>query len=216
MSITTSAASTEQLMALLEPVTVAIDHGALRVLISDRGERVGYELWFRPSPGQAGGPGWLEFCRDPHGRLVRKSVRAGEVMALVRDAGREREVAEMTLQLAEWFRVAGCAEARRLVRRLEDEVAEGMALERIALRALQARLVERLVEGETLSEICRRGGFLDRRRRPDTTWFERRRAGLAWTLCNKTGKWRIARTATPEVLGRMARAICVAPHEVGA
>ena len=49
---TATAASAEQLVALLEPVTVAVDREALRVLIEDRGEQVGYELWFRPGRGR--------------------------------------------------------------------------------------------------------------------------------------------------------------------
>src|SRR4051794_37883331 len=40
------------------PVQVAVDPEARRVLICERGERYGYELWFRPATGRGGGPGW--------------------------------------------------------------------------------------------------------------------------------------------------------------
>jgi hypothetical protein len=46
---------------------VAVDHEAMRILIRDRGEPLGYELWFRPGSGQAGGVGWLEFAWEPAG-----------------------------------------------------------------------------------------------------------------------------------------------------
>jgi hypothetical protein len=205
----------EDLASLLEPVAVAVDLDAQRVLITERGEAVGYELWFRLGIGRAGGPGWLEFARDPHGSVVTRAVSASEVMALVRDADRDDDVAWLTLSLARWFADARLPQAERIARRLRAEVRAGGEGELVALRSLQARILERLVEGESIGAMCRRGGFLDRRRKPDTTWFGRR-SGLMWQYCYRTHKWRLDRTAPPQRVQQLAHAVGVDPHEVGA
>jgi hypothetical protein len=204
----------ERLLALIEPPRVAIDGRNLRVLIEDRGEPLGYELWFRPGTGQAGGPGWLEFAREPGGPVATRAVSACEVMALAADSGRGTDVADLTLWLAELFADTDTAGGRAVADRLRAEVAAACRGERVSLRPLQARILEAMVRGETLSAMCRRGGFTDRRGQPDTTWFERR-AGLLPVRCNKTGKWRRARTASPELVARLARAVDLAPAELG-
>jgi hypothetical protein len=99
-------------------------------------------------------------------------------------------------------------------RRLLDEVRSGFELERVSLRALQARMLERIEAGETLVTMCERAGFVDRDGRIDTTWL-RRRAGLLPDRCSRSGKVRRARTASYEVFLRLVRAVDGTPEEFG-
>ncbi len=150
---------------------------------------------------------------SPEGDRAR-AVSACEVMALASEVDLAEAVADMTLRLARLFEATDTAGGAAIAWRLRAEVRAGRAGERVALRRIQARILQALADGETLASLCRRGGFVDRRGRPDTSWLERR-AGLLPQRCNKTGKWRRARTASPELVARLARGVGLAPAEVG-
>ena len=197
-----------------EPLQVLIDQDAGRVLVSDRGEVVGYELRMRERFGRAWGLGWVELLLADDGSVVETGVSAAEVMAMARDAGREFEVAELTRRRALRLPESDGRSAARMRRRLLLEVRAGLEFERVSLRALQARLLERIEDGETLVTMCRRAGFVDRDGRVDTTWLQRR-AGLIPERCSRTGKVRRARTASYEVFLRLVRAVDGTPQEFG-
>jgi hypothetical protein len=200
---------------LERPFSVGVDTSELRVLVRDAGETLGYELRFRTGRGKDGGVGWSELSFDPSdGHVLETSVRTAEVMALAREAGLEERPARMTEWVAGWFERADCAPARRLADRLRSEVAAGRRGERIAVRRVQAAILERLVEGEELVVMAERGGFVYRDGRPDTSWLTRR-AGLVPTVCSKTGKRRRARTASYEVFCQLVAAVDRSPHEFG-
>ena len=201
--------------ALDEPFELQVDPAELRVLVCDAGETFGYEMRFREKRGKDGGVGWSELSFDPRdGRVVETSVRTAEVMALAREAGLAEQPARMTEWVAGWFEQARCAQARRLAARLRAEVAAGRRGERIAVRRVRAAVLERLVRGEELVVMAERGGFVYRDGRPDTSWLARR-AGLAPALCSKTGKLRLARTASYDVFCQLVAAVDQSPHEFG-
>jgi hypothetical protein len=203
------------LLPLDQPFEVQVDPCELRVLVRDAGETVGYELRFRSGRGKDGGVGWSELSFDPRdGQVVQTSVRTGEVMALAREAGLEEQPARMTEWVAGWFERADCHQARRLAQRLRAEAAAGRRGERIAVRRVQAAIVERLARGEELVVMAERGGFVYRDGRPDTSWLTRR-AALVPTLCSKTGKLRRARTASYQVFCQLVAAVDRSPHEFG-
>src|SRR5215218_3652452 len=79
-----------------EALQVFVDPDAGRVLVSDRGELVGYELRMRERFGRAWGLGWVELLLAEENGVVETGVSAAEVMAVARDAGRELEVAELS------------------------------------------------------------------------------------------------------------------------
>jgi hypothetical protein len=196
----------------LPELDVSIDRGAGRVLVRDRGETFGYEFGERRGRGRAGGLGWSELTRSDHGAVIVSAVTTAEVMAICRDAGMEEEVAQITLAAGEREAARGGRQGARTDERLRDEVERGRAMERVSLRAIQARIVSMLVDGETLVNLAARGGFVDRDGRLDTTWLERR-AGLMSDRCSRTGKVRIARTASYPVFVRLVRATGASPHE---
>lgn len=143
------------------------------------------------------------------------SVTAAEVMEVVRDADCHEHAAALTGALALWFEQAAEEEAaRRIAARLRAEVAAGDARERLSVRPLQALILERLVAGETLVDMCERGGFMLAGGRADTSWIQRR-AGLAPTRCSRTGKVRVAKTASYQVFCQIVRALDAEPHEFG-
>jgi hypothetical protein len=197
------------------PFEVQVDPAELRVLVQDAGDTFGYELRFRTGRGKDGGVGWSELAFDPcDGHVLETSVRTAEVMALAREAGLSEHPARMTEWVAGWFEQAPCAPALRLARRLRAEVAAGRRRDRIAVRRVQAVILQRLVEGEELVVMAERGGFVYRDGRPDTSWLTRR-AGLAPTVCSKTGKRRRARTASYDVFCQLVAAVDRSPHEFG-
>jgi hypothetical protein len=191
-----------------------VDAAAGRVLVRDAGEVFGYELRFREKRGKDGGVGWSEFSFDCECALVEISVRTAEVMAVAREAGVAEQVADLTESVASWFEQADDFFARRLARRLRAEVEAGRARERIALRRVRAAILGRLVRGEPLVVMCERGGFTYRDGRPDTSWLLRR-AGLRAERCSKTGKVRMARTASYDVFCQLVAAVDRSPHEFG-
>lgn len=199
----------------LAPLTVRVDAQAARIEVRDRDQRFAYQLGHRGrSCGRWGGPGWLEVTPDPEGGPTMFAVTAAKVMAVVRDAGRHEHPAALTEALALYLERTDGHGAERIVRRLREEIAAGDARERISVRALQARIVECLVAGETLVDLCERGGFLLPSGRADTSWIQRR-AGLVPTRCSRSGKLRVARTASYEVFCRIVRALDAEPHEFG-
>jgi hypothetical protein len=204
----------ERLALAWAPVTVELEREAGRVTLRDREQTVVYELSFRAGTGRAGGPGWLERELAPTGERASFAVTAAEVMALLRDTGREAEAAAMTCALAAFFEREPDPACQRIAGRLRAEVAAGERRERVALNAIQGRIVGRLVAGESLSELCERGGFLQAGGNPDTSWLQRR-AGLLPERCSKTGKRRLARTATYPVFCQLVRAVGADPHEFG-
>lgn len=197
------------------PLAVVVDEGAGRIEVSDRDQRFAFELHFRDGRGRFGGPGWLELSHGPDGVMTVFAVSAAEVMAVARDAGLEADAAALTCALALWFERAGDPSCDRLAGRLRAEVAAGHARERISVRGLQVMMIERLVAGETLLDMCERGGFMLATGAHDTSWLQRR-AGLAPVRCSRTGKVRVARTASYPVFCQLLRAIDVEPHEFGA
>ena len=197
-----------------EPVELLVDQGAGRVLLRDRGELVGYELQMRERFGRAFGLGWVELLLAADSSVVETGVSAAEVIAVARDSRRELEVAEVSSWAAEQFVASGDPLAARMGRRLLREVRDGLELERVSLRALQVRVLERIAAGEPLAVMCERGGFIDRDGRVDTTWLQRR-AGLLPDRCSRTGKVRRARTASYEVFLRLVRAVDGTPEEFG-
>jgi hypothetical protein len=195
--------------------SVQVDPAELRVLVTDAGETFGYELRFRSGRGKDGGVGWSELAFDPRdGRVVETAVRTAEVMALAREADLAEHPARMTEWVAGWFEQADCVQARRLAARLRAEVRAGRDQERIAVRRVRAALLERLVKGEPVKVLAARGGFTYRDGRPDTSWLMRR-AGLMAMVCSKTGKPRVARTASYEVFCQLVAAADRSPHEFG-
>ena len=198
-----------------EPPEIKVDFESGSVEVRDVGEVIRYQLRMGAGRGRAARCGWTEEVRDVEGRLVQTGVTTAEVMAVLRDVGREQDAVRMTLATAAFFEeAADCPEAQRIARRLRAEVRDGHNLRRISLRPLQALILERLVAGETLSEMCARGGFVGRRGKLDTSWFQRR-AGLLPDRCSKTGKLRYARTANYSVFCRLVRAAGAEPHELG-
>jgi hypothetical protein len=197
-----------------ETLQVLVDQGAGRVLVRDRGETVGYELRMRERFGRAWGLGWVELLLGDDGSVVETGVSAAEVMAVAADADREREVADLSRWAARELIESGDPVADRMGRRLLEEMRAGFELKRVSLRALQARMLERIEAGETLVTMCERAGFVDRDGRIDTTWLQRR-AGLLPDRCSRSGKVRRARTASYEVFLRLMRAVDGTPEESG-
>ncbi len=193
-----------------EAPEISIDPQAGRIVVVDRGETFGYELGWRRGRGRAGGFGWSELTRGEHDVVFITAVTASEVMAVCRDGHRHEDVAAITLAGAETL--GACKSERAMARRLAAEVRAGYEAERVSLRAIQARIVAQLVEGATLTDLCVRGGFVDRDGRIDTTWLERR-AGLMAARCSRTGKVRTARTASYPIFCRLLAAVDAEPHE---
>ena len=158
-----------------DPFTVALDAPAGVVEVRDRGSDVRYELGLRGRQGA----GWSERSQI-HGDAVELSVSAAEVIAVVREAGRDEEVAELTLALA-------CTCTPRVAGRLRREVRRGHELERVSVRPFQLLVLESLVAGEPISAMCERGRFLLADGRPDTSWFLRR-VGLSVSVCSLRGE----------------------------
>jgi len=199
----------------LPPLDIQVDPAEGRVLVRDRDELIGYELWFRPRRGHLGGPGWMELSFDlESGAPIETAVPTSEVMAVARDAGLDDQVAELTGSLAAWYEAPGHEAADRVAARLHNEVQAGEGRERLSLRAVQARLIERLVAGESVSLMCERAGYVHRSGQPDTSWLLRR-AGLVPVRCSRTGKVRRARTAGYEVFCQLVAAVDASPHEFG-
>lgn len=195
------------------PPEVLIDEDAGRVLLRDRGEQVGYELRLRR--GRRGSAlGWVELVLGEDGSVMQTAVSAADVIAVARDAGRDGDVADLSRRVACAFLRQDDRVAARLGDRLLAEVREGLELERVSLRALQARMLELIEAGETFVTMCERAGFIDRDGRVDTTWLQRR-AGLLPDRCSRTGKVRRARTASYEMFLRLIRAVDGTPGEFG-
>lgn len=193
-------------------VSVAESEG--RIDVRDRGDRFAYELRFRGPGGRYGGVGWAELAPQPDGPPVAFGVTTAEVMAVLGDAGRAEDAAAMTRAVALWFEQAGDAAADRVAAALRDGVDAGYRRERLSVRPVQAAIVERLVEGETLVDMCERADFKLPSGKADTSWIQRR-AGFMPTRCSRTGKVRTARTASYEVFCALVRAIDAEPHEFG-
>jgi hypothetical protein len=196
----------------LAPLELTVDRDELRVLVCDP-DPVGYELWFRDGRGRSGGPGWVELCFADDGSVCRTAVKTSEVMAVARDAGRHEEVEAMTEGLAALLEQGG-GRGIRLAERLRCEIEAGRNLERVSVRAVRTRILELLVEGETLTAMCERGGFRYEGGKPDSTWLCRR-AGLVPERCSRTGKVRTRRTAGYEVFCQLVAAVDGRPHEFG-
>ncbi len=82
----------------------------------------------------------------------------------------------------------------------------------------RARAEQLLAQGYTLSELCVRGGLVDRRGRPQTTSLERA-LGMkpeAPTIRKgrRYGGTSIRRTVGPDMVGKLCRALDMDPHEV--
>jgi len=200
----------------LPPLGIDIDPSEGRVLVRDRDELFGYELWFRPRRGVLGLPGWMELSFDLEtGDPIQTAVPTSEVMAVARDAGLDGQVAAMTAALASWFERGGHSACHRIAATLRREVQAGRERERLSLRAIQARLIELIVAGESLTVMCERGGFVSKHGRGDTSWLLRR-AGLMRVRCSRTGKVRVARTASYNVFCQLVAAADASPHEFGA
>ncbi len=186
-----------------QPFEVAVDSDYAVVSVSDRGAEIRYELGAR---GVRGGAGWSEHSHV-HGDMFELRASAAEVMAVVREAERDEQVAQLTLAAAERCRP-------HVGRRLVDEVRRGRELERVSVRPFQLLVLERLVAGEPISVMCERGRFLLADGRPDTSWFLRR-IGLSVSVCSRTGRRRWARTLRYELGARYAVALEADPHELG-
>ncbi len=198
----------------LPPLEVEVRESDGRIEVRDRDQRFAYELHFRPADGRWGGIGWVEFCAQPDGSVATVAATTSEVMAVVGDAGRAEDAAAITRAVALWFESAGHPRADRIAAYLRAGVEKGYGGERISLRALQARITERQVEGETLVDLCERGGFMLKNGRPDTSWLQRR-AGFKPVRCSYTGRWRWARTATYPVFCALVRAVDDDPTDYG-
>ena len=193
-------------------ITVDFDTG--RVHVADRSETLTYELRMGSGRGRVGRCSWIERRSGSDGEPVETGVTTAEVMAVLRDVGREEDAARMTLATAAFFERADCWEGRQIAERLRAEVADGRNLRRVSLRPVQALILERLVAGDSLTDMCGRGGFVQEGGKPDTSWFQRR-AGLLPERCSRTGKLRTARTASYAVFCRLARAAGAEPHRLG-
>ena len=196
-----------------EPPEVLVDHDAGRVLLRDGGEQVGYELRLRRGRGGSA-LGWVELLLGEDGEGVETAVSAAEVIAVARDGGRDREVAELSRRVACAFLRQDDRVAARLGDRLLAEVRDGLEFERVSLRALQVRMLELVESGESFATMCGRAGFIDRDGRIDTTWLQRR-AGVLPDRCSRTGKVRRSRTASYEMFLRLIRAVDGTPEEFG-
>ena len=193
-------------------ITVDFDTG--QVQVAEPGETVTYELRMGSGRGRVGRCAWIERLPGPDGEPIETGVTTAEVMAVLRDVGREEDAARMTLATAAFFERAGCWEGREIAKRLRAEVEDGRNLRRVSLRPVQALIVECLVAGDSLTDMCGRGGFVRNGGKPDTSWFQRR-AGLLPERCSRTGKLRTARTANYAVFCRLARAAGAEPHQLG-
>lgn len=201
-------------LAVTGPPDITVDFETGRVHVADRDETVTYELRMGSGRGRVGRCSWIERRAGLTGERVETGVTTAEVMAVLRDVGREEDAARMTLATAAFFERADCWEGRQIAKRLRAEVADGRNLRRVSLRPVQALIVERLVAGDSLADMCGRGGFVQKDGRPDTSWFQRR-AGLLPERCSRTGKLRTARTASYSVFCRLARAAGAEPHRLG-
>lgn len=197
-----------------EPPEIEVDFDSGSVELRDCGEVVRYQLRMGAGRGRAARCGWTEEVRDSDGGLVQTGITTAEVMAVLRDVGREQDAVRMTLATAAFFERSDDAKAQTIARRLRREVADGRNLRRVSLRPLQALILERLVAGDSLSAMCERGGYLGKDGKLETSWFQRR-AGLLPDRCSKTGKLRFARTANYRVFCRLVRAAGAEPHELG-
>lgn len=196
-----------------EPPEIAVDFDTGTVTVRDPSEQVRYQLRMGAGRGRAARCGWVETVRGADGRPVETGVTTAEVMAVLRDVGREEDAARMTLATAAFFD-RGDRAAQKIARRLRREVADGRNLRRLSLRPLQGLILERLVAGESLTDMCARGGFVGKGGKLDTSWFQRR-AGLLPDRCSRSGKLRYARTANYAVFCRLVRAAGAEPHELG-
>ena len=207
-----------------EDFRIELDRQRRTLAVSDRGTLIRYELG-RRGPGR-GSFGWSErviqraLPYEPLGAELVRSVPTAEVMAVAADREREAEVAELTLSAAEALcqrrrapRGRSGAEAE-LAARLRQEVRNGHGLERVSVRPIQRRLLERMAAGEPVSEMCERGGFRMATATAATSWFLRR-AGLQVEVCSRTAKRRYARTMAYDLAVRYAVALEADPYEPG-
>ena len=184
-----------------------VDRDAGRVLLRDRGEAVGFELRMRERFGRLG-LGWVELLLDEEGAVVETVGGRGDGRG-GRRGPRARGGRAEPLGRPRADRV-GRPGRRPHGRRLLDEVRAGFELERVSLRAPQARMLERIEAGETLVTMCERAGFVDRDGRIDLAGARPRP-----DRCSRSGKVRRARTASYEVFLRLVRAVDGTPEEFG-
>ena len=180
--------------------------------VHDRDQETTYTLG--PKPG--GGYGWIAAYGEPQGTVLQTwKLSAAEPMAVVRELGGEDEVAGLTLAAADRLSAAGGYGGRRAAGRLRGEVAAGRNLEVMAVRPVQAAVLRCLIEdGLSVSDLCRRGGFLNRFGDPDVSWLERR-AGLKPEVCGRTGRRLRRRVVGYEIYARLVEAVGGDPIDFG-
>ena len=151
------------------------------------------------------------------GKPVHTGVTTAEVMAVLRDVGREQDAVRDDARHGRVLR----AGSRRVLAGAADRGAAapgGPRRPQPAARVAQAAAGARSSSGSSPARRCATcasaaassagGGKLD------TSWFQRR-AGLLPDRCSKTGKLRFARTANYAVFCRLVRAAGAEPHELG-
>ena len=98
-----------------EPPDISVDFEGGRVVVEDRGEVVTYVLSMGYGRGRAARCGWTEILRDRDGKPVETGVTTAEVMAVLRDVGREQDAVRMTLATAAFFEQAeDCWQAQKI------------------------------------------------------------------------------------------------------
>jgi hypothetical protein len=166
----------------------------------------------------SGSLGWTGVYVEADGSTTVHSLRltTAEVMAMARDlAGPEleRAVANLTRAAAAGVARRKGKQAKAAAARLRREVRAGYRREMVAVRPIQAAILERLVHhGETTHTLCVRGGFLTRSGEGDTSWLQRR-AGLAAETCGRTGRRYRRRVVSYAIFVRLIEAVNGDPHE---
>ena len=86
-----------------EPPDITVDFDSGTVVVEDRGDVVTYVLSMGYGRGRAVRWGWTEILRDRAGNPVEPGVTTAEVMAVLRDVGREQDAVRRTLATAAFF-----------------------------------------------------------------------------------------------------------------
>jgi hypothetical protein len=203
---------------ICDPATAHVELNERRreILVRDGSVEASYRFVSRT--GTPTSWGWRSLTRDlVTGEEASFLCKTHEPYAVLRDYGPEYEAYVMRLMrpvVRELGR--GPAEHRARARHLLSELRMACDLTRVGVAQFHEPIREAMLEGNTLSALCWRGGFVNgaKELRPDGGWFVRR-IGLRPGKERKTGKVFVARTVTYEAAVKYCRALDLAPVEMG-